>query len=148
MIKWDSYEHDEGGITTEEPGMLSKMADKRRRKAEALERHLGGMLTVNVFGKGVPIFAYGSTVMSVREALRAGGLEAQVVQPVYLEPFPVWELEKFRGKGGAVVEMSSTGLFADLLREKAGIDGLKSIAKYDGRPFEPLELAARLKGAL
>jgi len=48
----------------------------------------------NVFGHGEPvIFTYGSTTMSVLEALQCANLEATVVQPIYLEPFPTWEFE-------------------------------------------------------
>jgi 2-oxoglutarate ferredoxin oxidoreductase subunit alpha len=36
LIKWDSYEHDEAGITTEDPDTIVKMQDKRRRKGDAL----------------------------------------------------------------------------------------------------------------
>jgi len=146
LIKWDSYEHDERGITTEDPGMIAKMHDKRRRKGEALVEHLKGMRTVNVYGSSGPvIFTYGSTTMSVLEALRAGSIEAMAVQPKYLEPLPIWEFEKFKGRNIIVVEQSSTGLFATLLKEKAGTEPKAVIRKYDGRPFEPVELADKIR---
>ena len=102
------------------------------------------MNTVNVFGdKGPVIFTYGSTLMSVLEALDTGGIEATVVQPVYLAPFPVWEVEKYDDV--IVVEQSSTGVFATLLKEKAGINAKHIIKRYDGRPFDPMELAEEIK---
>jgi len=156
LIKWDSYEHDELGVTTEDPKAISQMHDKRRRKGEALLEHLKGMRTVNVFNgsgarskaKGPVIFTYGSTTMSVLEALRAGGLEATVVQPVYLEPFPVWELGRFKDRKAVVVEQSCEGAFSTVLKEKAGIEATWTIRRYDGRPFEPDGLASELKGVL
>jgi 2-oxoglutarate ferredoxin oxidoreductase subunit alpha len=57
-------------------------------------------------------------------------------------------LRKLAPSGGLVVEQSSTGQFSRLLRERAGIDVKATIAQYDGRPFEPRELAVKLKGAL
>jgi 2-oxoglutarate ferredoxin oxidoreductase subunit alpha len=106
------------------------------------------MHTVNVYGnKGPVILTYGSTTMSVIEALKAGGIEATVVQPVYLEPLPVWELEKYRDKHIIVVEQSCEGQFAMLLKEKAGIESNAVIKRYDGRPFDPVELAAQIKEA-
>ena len=149
LIKWNSYEHDEKGITSDAPEMISRMHDKRARKADAIARHVDGLRTVNVFGNGEhAIFACGSTALSVAEAIRFGKLDAKVVQPVYLDPLPSAQLRKLAPAGGPVVEQSSTGQFSRLLRERAGIEVKATIAQYDGRPFEPRELAAKLKGAL
>jgi 2-oxoglutarate ferredoxin oxidoreductase subunit alpha len=90
---------------------------------------------------------YGSTTLSVLEALRHGDIEATVVQTVFLEPLPTWELSRYAGRDVTVVEQSSTGQFASLLKEKAGIAAARVIKRYDGRPFAPEELAADLKEA-
>lgn len=146
LIKWDSYEHDESGITTEDPETITRMQDKRNRKTKAIVEHLRSIHTVNVYGDKNPvIFTYGSTTLSVLEALRAGNIEATAVQPVYLEPLPFWELEKYKGNTVIVVEQSCTGQFAALLKEKMGIESKAVIKKYDGRPFDPQELALRIK---
>ncbi|MFH0816667.1 MAG: 2-oxoacid:acceptor oxidoreductase family protein [Methanobacteriota archaeon] len=149
LIKWNSYEHDENGITSDTPEAITRMHDKRARKASSLAARVRGLRTVNVFGSGRrAVFAYGSTAMSAAEAIRHGGLDARVVQPIYLDPLPSEELAKHAGVGAIVVEQSSTGQFARLLCERARIDVKHAIAKYDGRPFEPTELAAKLKEAL
>jgi 2-oxoglutarate ferredoxin oxidoreductase subunit alpha len=146
LIKWDSYEHDELGITTEDPNMIAKMQEKRSRKKNAIIDYLMGMHTVNVYGDKSPvIFTYGSTTMSVLEALESGDIEATVVQPIYLEPLPVWELDRYKQSGVIVVELSCAGQFASLLEEKAGIQPKAVIKKYDGRPFDPVELSKRIK---
>lgn len=144
LINWNSYEHDEMGITTENPDMIAKMHEKRKRKAGTILEHMKRMKTVNIDGEGPTIFCYGSTTMSVLEALRAGSIQATVVQPVYLEPLPLWELKKYKDNP-VVVEMSASGQFASLLKEKADIEPREVIRKYDGRPFDPVELAAALK---
>lgn len=152
LIKWDSYEHDELGVTTEDAKGITKMYDKRRRKGEALVEHMKRMRTVNVFGegraKGPVVFTYGSTTMSVLEAVRYGELQPTIVQPVYLEPFPVWELNRYKDRKSIVVEQSSMGAFASLLKEKAGIEATWTFRRYDGRPFEPAELAEDLNGVM
>ena len=146
LIRWDSYEHDELGVTTEEPDMIARMQEKRNRKKKAVADYLMSMHTVNVYGNTGPvILTYGSTTMSVLEALRSGDIEATVVQPIYVEPLPVWELEKYRDGEVIIVELSCEGQFASLLKEKVGIEPKSVIKKYDGRPFDPLELSARLK---
>jgi len=149
LIKWDSYEHDELGITTEAPNMIAKMQEKRNRKKKAIIDYLRGVHTVNVYGdKGPVILTYGSTTMSVLESLESGEIEATVVQPIYLEPLPVWELDRYKESGVIVVELSCAGQFASLLEEKAGIQPEAVIKKYDGRPFDPVELASRIKKKL
>lgn len=149
VIKFTSYEHDEYGIATEDPNMIAKMHEKRARKQETLVKKLMQMHTVNVFGHGEPvIFTYGSTTMSVLEALHHVNMEAAVVQPIYLEPFPTWEFEKFKNVEPIVIEQSVMGAFETLIREKTGIRAKASIRKYDGRPFDPEELAKQIKEAL
>jgi len=149
IIKWNSYEHDEEGYTTENADMIAAMHDKRARKGLGIIEYLKGRKTVNTWGSGTPvIFTYGSTTMSVREAVISGGIEALIVQPIFLEPLPVWELNQYRDRPSLVIEMSSTGQFATLLREKTGIIPSEIIRKYDGRPFDPLELAGQIIAAL
>jgi 2-oxoglutarate ferredoxin oxidoreductase subunit alpha len=142
IIKWTSYEHDETGIATEDPETISKMHEKRMKKKDSITEELKRMRTVNFYGKGeAVIFTYGSTTMSVIEALRYGDMNARVVQPVYLEPFPSWAIED---REGIVVEMSCEGQFERLLKEN-GISARSRIRKYDGRPFDPEALAKDIK---
>ena len=149
LIKWTSYEHDELGLTTEAAGPIARMHEKRNRKRQTVLKVIAGMKTVNRFGSGkTAIVTYGSTTMSVREALLAGGLEAEVIQPVFLEPFPAWEFESLQGRDVVVVEQSCAAQLATLLELKTGIKVAHSITRYDGRPFDPDELADRLKEVL
>jgi 2-oxoglutarate ferredoxin oxidoreductase subunit alpha len=149
VVKFTSYEHDEYGLSTENPEMIAKMHEKRARKQETLEKKLRTMHTVNVYGGSEPlIFTYGSTTMSVLEALRCANIEATVVQPIYLEPFPVWEFEQFAGRQPIVVEQSVMGTFETLIKEKTGIKAKAHIRKYDGRPFDPEELAQKIREAI
>jgi len=149
VIKWNSYESDEKGITTEDPEKITDMHDKRREKKENLILDIQARNTVNKFGDSGPvIFTYGSTTMSVREAVKAGKIEAKIVQPKYLKPFPFWELEDYMEENAIVIEQSSTGQFASLLREKCNIVPKTVIRKYDGRPFEPIKLAEKIKEAI
>jgi 2-oxoglutarate ferredoxin oxidoreductase subunit alpha len=149
IIKACSDEHNELGITTEEPELIIQMHDKRKKKFDSLINHLKTISTVNIYGKGEPyIFTYGSTTTSVLEALKYGNINASVIQPKYLSPLPVWILKKYKDKPSIVVEMSSLGQFSGLLREKVGINVSSEIKRYDGRPFDPIELANKLKEVL
>ena len=150
VIKWNSYEHDDLGITTEDPYWISRMHDKRNEKIGALKKYMKSMNTVNVIRGEHPsnIITYGSTTMSVIEATKYGQVNPTIVQPVYLNPFPVWEFEELKDQTNIVVEQSSTGQFADLLREKAGIKVKEIVKRYDGRPFDPIGLSKKLKEVL
>jgi 2-oxoglutarate ferredoxin oxidoreductase subunit alpha len=148
MIKWSSYEHDERGFTTETAEGITKMHDKRLRKQATLIDELKKMHTVNTFGNGeLILFTFGSTTMSVLEAVDYAGIKATVVQPIYLQPFPVWALERYKQHKAVVVEQNSTGQFEQLLREKVGIHPVSSIRQYNGRPFDPIELAKKIQEA-
>jgi 2-oxoglutarate ferredoxin oxidoreductase subunit alpha len=83
--------------------------------------------------------------MSVREAVIYADLSCTVVQPIYLQPFPSWNLMKYGGRKAVVVEQNSTGQLEQLLREKIGITSVSSIRQFDGRPFDPVNLAEQLR---
>ncbi len=150
VIKWNSYEHDDLGITTEDPDWTVRMHDKRNKKLEALINYMETMNTVNIYrGEGpLNIFTYGSTTMSVLEGLKYGEMDYTVVQPIYLKPLPTWILDEFIEGPNIVVEQSSTEQFANLLREKADLEIEIVIKQYDGRPFDPIDLAQKIKEVL
>ncbi|TXT58784.1 MAG: 2-oxoacid:ferredoxin oxidoreductase subunit alpha [Promethearchaeota archaeon] len=149
LIKWNSYEHDELGITTEDPEITAKMHDKRYKKEEAMIKQMKNMHTVNTFGDSGPlIFTWGSTTMSVLEALEYGNIDATVVQPIYLRPFPVWELEKYRSESVTTVELNKWGQFTTLIKEKTQIRVKKLINQYNARPFDPIVLSKKLNEVL
>ncbi|MHA1373656.1 MAG: 2-oxoacid:acceptor oxidoreductase subunit alpha [Promethearchaeota archaeon] len=150
IIKWNSYEHDELGITTENAGMIAKMHEKRNKKVKTLVNYLKNRESVNIIRGEHPtnIFAYGSTYMSVLEAIKYGNLNPTIIQPIFLSPLPTWELEEFKDQDNIVVEQSISGQFTALLAEKAGIKVRTTIKRYDGRPFNPIELSKKIKEVL
>ena len=150
VIKWNSYEHDEYGITTEDANMIAQMHEKRHKKVDALLEYLKDKETVNIIRGEHPtnIFAYGSTYMSVIEALKYGKLNPTTIQPIYLSPLPTWKLEEFKDQDNIVVEQSISGQFTQLLSGKAGINVRTTIKRYDGRPFDPIVLSQQIKEVL
>ncbi len=135
-VKANSYEHDEYGITTEDPEIITKGHEKRLKKMHALEEYLKTKETVKVYGKEeseTVVITWGSSKGAVVEACE--NLGAKVVQPLYLMPLPVWEIEKHvKNKLVIVAELNSTGQLARWLRYHGiNVDG--TLLKYDGRPF-------------
>jgi 2-oxoglutarate ferredoxin oxidoreductase subunit alpha len=126
------------------------MHDKRNKKLEALIEYLKGQDTVRIIRGENPIniFTYGSTYMSVLEALRYGRMNPTTIAPIFLSPLPIWELEEFKNQDNIVIEQSSTGQFTKLLKEKAGLQVRHTIKQYDGRPFDPIALSKKIEEVL
>jgi 2-oxoglutarate ferredoxin oxidoreductase subunit alpha len=145
IIKSDSYEHDEMGITTEEADKIAEMHEKRYRKEESIRKEMKGLQTVSTYGDGShSVVTYGSTTLSALEAVKHVD-DVKVVQVIYLRPFPDWSLrEALNGSKAVVAELSVSGQFENLLRSK-GFDVAGRVRQYDGRAFDPLDLASRIK---
>ena len=144
-LKASSYEHDESGLTIEEDvKLIKKMQEKRLKKMEVLVEEMKKMETVKTYGNensDVVLLTWGSTKGVCIEVAEELGLK--VVQPIFLEPMPQWELKKhIEGKRVIAVEVNATGQLAKIL----GIE--EKILKYDSRPFTPKELKKKLEEIL
>jgi 2-oxoglutarate ferredoxin oxidoreductase subunit alpha len=137
VVKATSYEHDQYGITTEEPESIAKMQEKRLRKRKHLERDIDKMEAVRVYGKAessTALITWGSTKGACLEVGRDLGL--RLIQPLVLEPFPAASLkESLKGVNRLIgAETNATGSLSRLL-SCYGIKVDRTILKYDGRPF-------------
>ena len=147
VIKVNSYEHDERGITTEESVETNRMYEKRLRKGTHLAREMESYETVKVHGRkdsDRAVLCWGSNKGVCAEVGDKLGL--RVVQPILMSPFPVRQLEAaLRGVKKLVsVENNATGQMVRLVKSHGfGVDAL--ISKYDGRPFSYEELEAELR---
>lgn len=146
VVKANSYEHDEYGITVEEAEAVKKGFEKRLRKMQALEEYLKDKETVKVYGNkesDTVVITWGSTKGAVVEACEKLGLKA--VQPLYLMPLPVEKIKKeVENKRVIVAEVNSTGQLANWLSWH-GIKVDEKILKYDARPFTVDEIEEKLK---
>ncbi len=150
VIKINSYEHDEYGITSEDPQVTSKMQEKRLRKEKYLAQELENYKPVGVYGNdnsSTAILCWGSNKGVCIEAAVSLGLK--VIQPQVLWPFPVTQFKAaLEGvKTLVCVENSATGQLPNLL-SRFGFQVDRRILKYDGRPFELNELEEKIKMAL
>ncbi|MBW1982549.1 MAG: pyruvate ferredoxin oxidoreductase, partial [Deltaproteobacteria bacterium] len=150
VVKVTSYEHDEYGITTEEPEQIVSMQQKRLRKKEALLKELAQQQQVKTYGNSAAdtvILCWGSTKGSCVEVAEELGL--RVVQPLVLEPFPIEPLKSSLAGAEKIiaVELNTTGQLAQLLRAHGfNIDHL--VLRFDGRPFTVDQLAERIREVL
>jgi len=149
-IKVNSYEHDESGITTEEPGLSALMSEKRLRKEKYLQKELDKFNTVKTYGNKdseVALLCWGSNKGVCAEL--AQGLGLKVIQPLVLWPFPVKQFqEALKGiKKLICVESNATGQLSRLLKI-SGFNVDEQVLKYDGRPFSLDELEDKVRGML
>jgi 2-oxoglutarate ferredoxin oxidoreductase subunit alpha len=150
VVKVDSYAHDEAGITTEKADLVSLMAQKRLRKEGGLRMAMDRYPQVQVSGNPsspVALLCWGSTGGICREV--AGMLDCRVVRPVVLSPFPEPALKRaLEGAENVIaVEENATAQLATLCRQH-GIPGGEQVLRFDGRPWDPDQLAARIREVL
>jgi 2-oxoglutarate ferredoxin oxidoreductase subunit alpha len=146
-------EHDEYGYTTIDPEKVVAMAEKRFRKRGPLMEEVSGLEPVEVFGDpdpAVTLVGWGSTKGPVLEALRmlrGRGVKARFVLVVYMEPFPAGELRGLLKGGGEFIlfETNMTAQLGKLIRLNTGFAFEHVALKYDGRPFNPGEICARVE---
>ncbi len=147
VIKTNSYEHDEAGLTIEDAMITKSQRDKLIRKGKTLANDLEKLDSVKVYGKkNSPkvILCWGSNKGVCIELGQKLGLK--VIQPLILWPFPVKKFAKaIKGVRQLIcVENNSTGQLAKLIKMH-GFDVDEMILKYDGRPFSLDELEAKIR---
>jgi len=146
VIKVNSYEHDEYGISTEDPQITKQMQEKRLRKEGYLAKELENYEALRVYGNSsasTAILCWGSNKGVCLEAAKK--FDLKVIHPVVLWPFP---LKQFQSALSGVktlicVENNSTAQLPILL-SRYGYRIDKKILKYDGRPFTLDELEEKL----
>ena len=150
IIKVNSYEHDESGISTEDPKTTISMQDKRLRKEGSILKDVEGLEPVKVYGdkkSETGLLFWGSNKgVSVEVGEKLG---LRVIQPLVLSPFPVKRFcDALSGvKKLICVESNATGQLAKLIKGY-GVKVDEPILKYDGRPFSVEELENAIKGVL
>ena len=150
VVKVNSYEHDEYGITTEDPVKTVRMQNNRLLKAVSLSKELEKYETVKCRGNDksdTAILCWGSNRPVCEEAASSLGLK--VVCPVVLSPFPADAFKAaLRGVKKIIsVENNATGQLGALIKGY-GIKVDTEILKYDGRPFSVDELEDAVKSKL
>jgi 2-oxoglutarate ferredoxin oxidoreductase subunit alpha len=158
IVRTNADEHDERGLTSEDPKMTTKMIEKRMRKLQYLAKELEErkIETTKFYGseeaESTVIF-WGSTKGPIREAKKLLELEDIAInhlQVLYLLPFPMHRVEEAlnEAKKTIVIENNNTSQLSSLIRERLLRDLDHKILKYDGRPFNPGYLAEKIKEVL
>lgn len=152
IVKSSSYEHDEYGITTEDPEKVVEMTDKRNRKEKIIREEARNFDMYKVYGDKESkkiVLGWGSTKGAILDAI--DDLDVKFIQILYLRPFPEDLKEELEEAEKVIlVENNATGLLGNLVAEKTGylIPKHNKILKYDGRPFRSDKLEEKIEGAI
>jgi 2-oxoglutarate ferredoxin oxidoreductase subunit alpha len=146
----DSDEHTEDGHITEDHAVRVGMVEKRIRKGEALAMETLPPLLSGPPDGEVLLIGFGSTkgvIAEAREVLSAGGVAAAAVHLRQVAPFPARAVSEIldRYRTALTVENNRTGQLARLIRAETGREVSGTIARFDGLPFTPEELARGVK---
>ena len=131
FVKFNSNEHDEYGITTDDAEMRIRMHEKRMRKEEGIRKDIEDRAYRTFFSGKDVIVTWGSTFGAAYEVAEELGYRLMVVR--YLRPFIAPGIDR-----AVVVECNYSGQLGRLL-EMGGVD-VERVLKWDGRPFTPEEL--------
>ena len=147
IVKTNSYEHDQYGITTDNEKEISEMQKKRWRKFQKMEKEVERLPAVKVYGKKnskTALVSWGISKCAAREV--AENLGIKLIQPIIVEPFPKKQMAKaLKGVKKLIsVEMNSSGQLAKVLNSQ-GFKVEAKILKYSGRPFFVEEIEKKLK---
>ena len=146
----DSDEHTEAGHITERADIRKKQMDKRMNKFKGMRQEMD---PPEIYPETVPdivLLGWGSTYGAVKEAVESmnhEGLNTQMLHFREICPFPAQSFSEKTLKNAKVfaVENNYTGQFAAFFTSETGISISHKILKYDGRPFSPEEIVARVK---
>ncbi|MFW6150214.1 MAG: 2-oxoacid:acceptor oxidoreductase subunit alpha [Chloroflexota bacterium] len=150
LVMTDSDEHDEAGHMTESAQVRTDQADKRLQKLEGLRKQIGSPRRFGPDKAETTLVGWGSTYGALKEAvelLQADGLDVNLLHLSELWPFPAGQVAATLDKArqSYVVEGNATGQLAHLIRAETGRDVSGKILRYDGRPFSPAFIAARIR---
>ncbi len=132
----------------------TKMMEKRMRKIDGLRRVTP---PPELWGPGdanLTLVSWGSSQGAVREAARhvnsLGKIKVNSLEYCYLFPFHSDETKKILKDCNKTlaVEGNYTGQFSRLLTAETGILLDYHLYKYDGEPFEPRHIVAKIKEAM
>jgi 2-oxoglutarate ferredoxin oxidoreductase subunit alpha len=150
IYKTTGNEHDElGRVDDSGPNRLLQM-DKRMRKLDKIAQDFPDPV---VYGSSIEesdltVISWGSNKGIILDTLdRLSKFNISFIHVTHIWPFPNEFMINAIDKSNitVVVEQNFDGQFGQLIRNKSmrGLD--HTILRYDGRPFDPIDLAAKFE---
>lgn len=146
----NSDEHDDQGFSNEQVDMRLAQMRRRAQKITAVKKIWPAPEFIGPAKADLTIVTWGSSLGPVRQAveqLRAEHHRQINVLPItYINPLPDGVAERLAQCHQTImVEANQSGQLAGWLREQTGHVFDHHLRRYDGRPFDPDELAMAIK---
>jgi 2-oxoglutarate ferredoxin oxidoreductase subunit alpha len=143
-------EHTPDGHITEEAEPRRMQVEKRLRKLETAVQEMDGPVLYGPSQAEVTLLGWGSTYGPLREVVDRLNAESESANMLHIRD--VWPLAGGKllealshAHRTVMVEGNATGQMAFFLEAHAGVKLDHHIRRYDGRPFSPEYILARLK---
>ncbi|MFH2068357.1 MAG: 2-oxoacid:acceptor oxidoreductase subunit alpha [Candidatus Omnitrophota bacterium] len=145
-----SYEHDESGWYQENPVGVKTMYDKRFAKMPFILKEMKEPKLYGPDEAQITLLAWGSTkgpALEALERLANKGITANLIHLTYLWPLPVETLSGLieSAQQTLMVEGNHNGQLAQVIRQETGLKINHILTKYDGQPFYPADICAKVK---
>lgn len=149
----NSDEHDEFGFTDETSEMRTAQHAKRMRKLEAIAREIPEQKMFGPANADLTLISWGSTKGSIREAMKVFERENLSVNFLHIShvfPFPTEQVKKVleNAKRTLLLEGNAGAQLGGLIQQYTLKTVDETYLKYDGRPFFPSEVVAKVKKLL
>lgn len=148
LVRAAGNEHTQEGLTTEDPGIRTRMVDKRFKKQIGMKQETK-MPSLFCQESAFSLVGWGSSKGSIMEAclhLREEGIDVGWIIFEDLWPLDEKQLKQIlENKKMIMVEGNATSQLGSLINLLTGIEYHASILKYDGRPFFPEYIMQRVR---
>lgn len=153
----NSYEHDEYGFGAAGEAAPVRIAqnEKRMRKLDRARTLVPPPVTFGVpaADADISVIVFGTTVAPLRQAMEwlgRDGAKVAALQVVTVWPFPADDVAAFidASRRTMVIEGNFTGQLEGLIREQCLRAVDDRLRRYDGRPFSPEQIHAKLTEAI
>lgn len=142
--------HDETGRPSNNPVVTDRLLRRLTGKVEARKDEIIQWEEVQVQDADILIFSYGCAARSVIQALklaRSEGINAGLIRPTTLWPFPEKAVEQAAARGIPILvpEMNLGQMVLEVERVAAGRCKVRPLSRIDGEMFTPAEILSALK---
>ena len=149
--RYNSYEKNEEGCSTENASKIKANFEKRIQKQKDIEKEAEKLEMFKIYGKKNSknlVISWGSTKGAILDSIKE--LDCEFIQILYLEPFPKKLAKELKDKNIILIENNSTAQLSSLISEKTGIfiEDKNKILRYDTRPFLKDQLNSEIKKRL
>ncbi|MCG8333866.1 MAG: 2-oxoacid:acceptor oxidoreductase subunit alpha [Proteobacteria bacterium] len=149
LVMASGNEHTPDGHLSEDPHNRKIMVEKRAAKLPAM---IAEMQAPEAYypDASILLVGFGSTKGAIREALellRNENYDVGYLHFTDLWPFPTEKVQNLLkdNKRFICVEQNSTAQLGKLIRMQTGLSHFRTVLKYDGRPFFPIEIVEDVK---